>query len=445
MLNLGPRKRRYLLVALLFILAFSLRFYAINNTVVDAPLRADAGDYYLYALNLKKHGVYSRAQSSTSVPAPDALRTPGYPAFLMPFITDPPNLKAIWRITFVQALLDSITVLLALAVFRHFMLESWAAGAALLVAISPHMISATTYVLTETLFTFLMILSIWLLLKSASKRKNTLIIATGIVLALAALTKPTLQYFIIPVIGLIIYQYGWRSTLRFTILLFVGFSIIFSIWIFRNVSSTGAVSDKTLTINTLHHGMYPDFKYKGILATHGFPYRYDPNSAHISQSTKTVITEIIRRFKEEPYRHIKWYMFGKPITLLSWNLIAGMGDVFIYPIRKSPYLSSPIFSATHFLMKRTHWLLVILALLASVAVWIPVCARRISSESLFAARVLSLLIFYFIAVHVVGAPFPRYGIPMRPVIYGLAMLFCSQYYNYVMEMRNKKLNNNDKR
>jgi hypothetical protein len=37
------------------------------------------------------------------------------------------------------------------------------------------------------------------------------------------------------------------------------------------------------------------------------------------------------------------------------------------------------------------------------------------------AILLVALILYFLAVHMVGAPFPRYGIPLRPIVYGLGL------------------------
>ena len=38
------------------------------------------------------------------------------------------------------------------------------------------------------------------------------------------------------------------------------------------------------------------------------------------------------------------------------------------------------------------------------------------------ARLCSLLILYFLLVHMVGLPLPRYGFPTRPIMYGLALL-----------------------
>jgi hypothetical protein len=79
-------------------------------------------------------------------------------------------------------------------------------------------------------------------------------------------------------------------------------------------------------------------------------------------------------------------------------------------------------------MKLLHWPLIALALAATVLVWLPVFGKRLPGTALFSARLLSLLMLYFIALHIVAAPFPRYGIPLRPAIYGMALFLCSQVF-----------------
>jgi 4-amino-4-deoxy-L-arabinose transferase-like glycosyltransferase len=411
--------------AILLILALALRLGAVNNTVVDDPLRGDAHDYYSYALNLKLNHTFSRTfDTRVDTPAPDAVRAPGYPLMLAPLVSYPPDQQTIWHITLLQALLDCITVLLALAIFRHFMGAGWALGAALLVACSPHLISMSTYVLTETLFTFLTMLSLWLVIRAHATGSRALGMTAGVVIAAAALTRPTLQYFIVPAAGLLL-MCNSRNRLRLAVPLVLGFVLLFMPWTIRNLVQTGAMSDPTLTINAYHHGMYPDFRFEDRPETTGFPYLFNPRSAEISASKQAVLAEITRHFREEPGRYIKWYLLGKPVSLLSWDIIAGMGDIFVYKVTASPFLSSPAYMALAALMKQLHWPLVILALCTTLLAWLPQFSCNLSGSQRFAVRLLSLLILYFIALHMVGAPFPRYGIPLRPAIYGLAVYFCS--------------------
>ena len=93
----------------------------------------------------------------------------------------------------------------------------------------------------------------------------------------------------------------------------------------------------------------------------------------------------------------------------------------MYPISDSPYFGNPAYYVTRTAMYWLHWPLTILALIASVAVWLPAVSRRLPADALFAARLLSLVMIYFIALHVVVAPYPRYGTPLRPITFGLAL------------------------
>lgn len=438
MASIKPKYLRFLGTVVLFALAMSLRLGAVNNTVVEEPIHADAADYYTYALNLKFHHTYSRDKFSSNAPQPDALRAPGYPAFLLPFVEYPPRKSTLRRISLAQALLDSITVILALSVFRRLMPESWALGAGFLTAISPHLISASTYLLTETLFTFLMMLSLWLVVKMVRDNSRGIAFAAGLVIAVASLTRPTLQYFAVPLIGMLLLTRERGNTARFAIPLLAGFVLAFSPWVVRNLDATGNISNPALTINSMHHGMYPDFRYQDLPESSGYPYQFDPRSEEISSSKESILKEIRRRFEEEPARHLQWYLLGKPATLFNWNMLAGMWDIYIYSVTASPYLSQPAYILSHKFMKLLHWPLVILALATTLLVWLPGFGKKLSGTTLFTARLLSLLMLYFIALHIVAAPFPRYSIPLRPVVYGLAIFLCSQIFVWLKAALSRK-------
>ena len=73
-------------------------------------------------------------------------------------------------------------------------------------------------------------------------------------------------------------------------------------------------------------------------------------------------------------------------------------------------------------MNSLHGLLTILALLTSIFVWFPLAKKMLSEKGLIVARFVSLLLIYFILVHIIGTPLPRYSVPLRPFIYGLSVL-----------------------
>ena len=174
-------------------------------------------------------------------------------------------------------------------------------------------------------------------------------------------------------------------------------------------------------INFLHHGMYPDFMYEDVPESHGFPYRYDPRAEKIGRDLSSVLKEISDRFVQTPLRHMKWYLLDKPMTLWSWNIIQGSGDAFVYPVPSSPYFHNTFFRITHRLMYILHHPFVVLALFGCLMVWFPLARLDLTQESLLIARFCSLLLIYYTLIHMIGAPFPRYSVPLRPFLYGMAL------------------------
>lgn len=422
----NSHNRLLFLAAIILIAAAAgyLRLGVVTGTVIDTPVRADAADYYYYAYNLSHYGIYSRTPAGQDNPVPDAVRSPGYPLFIAPFVQWPPTDRMLLNINMLQVLLGVGTVLLGFSLYRRFMNRGPAMAAAMFTAISPHLASFTAYLLSETLFTFLLVLALWLLagLKTG-KRYYVIAFLAGLALAAAALTRPVMDYFMIPLIGLLWYQFGARRGTRLALACLAGYAALVLPWLLRNLITLGHLSDPTLMTHTLFHGMYPDFTYAGMEQSRGFPYRFDPHARSISRDTWSVLTEIGRRFHEHPLVYLKWYLLGKPLALFSWNMVQGMGDIFIYPVLRSPYLSDPVFRYSRDVMYFLHWPLVLLSGIAAVVVWIPRCMASCGETTIFIGRLLSLTLGYFLAIHIVGAPFPRYGVPLRPVTYGLAV-FC---------------------
>lgn len=426
-------RRHFWVIASLLIIVLigaDLRLQSVLRTQVDEPaIRADARDYVLYAYNLRKFAIYSRSDAALSnsdsnapllMPTPDAVRTPGYPLFLSLFIGDNINEQTIWNILLAQVMLGIVTILLTFDLCQRFLPATLALLAALLTALSPHLVTATVYLLTETLFCFLIVLCFCLLGRAKSKLAFGWFLVAGAILGVAALTRPSVQYLIVPLALLLAF---WKpARFRLTVALVLGFALVFLPWTARNLYTLGKTSDDTLMINTLHHGLYPDFLYNNDPKTFAYPYRYDPESARIAQSVGSVIGEIGNRFQTEPARYLKWFLIGKPLMLWSWNLTESIGGPFIYPVRSTPYASLLHFDWSYWLMYELHWLLVILATLGSLLVWLPRRWLGLGESALLVARALALLLGFYVALHMVGAPFPRYSVPMRPFLYAIALL-----------------------
>ena len=413
------------LLGLLLCVSFYLRWISAVETSVNVPLRADAGDYFMYAYNLKHKHTYSRDQASLrnkeSPVKPDAVRSPGYPLFLTLFVDGLPTEAMLQRIVLFQAVLSSLTVCVSFFLFLAFLDKPLALAAAFLTALSPHLIVANSYLLTEPLFCFLLVGTLYGVSFLPSRPSLGLAFFLGLLLGFGSLVRPILQYFPVFFSAFLVFHFGWRKGSKLAGLSLLGFILSLSPWIARNIQTLGVPGDKTLMINFLHHGMYPDFTYNGMKESRGFPYRYDPRASEISRDLPSVLKEISSRFEKEPIKHLYWFLIGKPVAFWSWNTVQGVGDAFIYPVSQSPYFRNALFRRSHHIMHWLHWSLVISGFFGCLMACFPLSRIGVNQNTLFTARVTSLLLLYFTLIHMVGAPFPRYSFPLRPFLYGLAL------------------------
>ena len=354
-------------------------------------------------------------------PAPDARRSPGYPIFLLPFSFSTILNHFELHVTLAQSLLSTITILFSFLISRHLLGRTGALLVALLTAMSPHQINVNVYILTEALFSFLLMAGLVLISSETRIRKAVWWAAAGLVFGYASLVRPTLQYFIFFLLFYFMMSRALEYRFRLAMSLSLGFIAVLSPWLLRNLVVFGYLSDPSLTTGSLVFGIYPDFMYDNRSETFGIPYRFDPMIGQISSSLGTVLAEISRRFLEQPVVYFSWYL-SKPLYLFQWDIIQGLGDAFIYGIRTSPYFSNPVFVVTHDVMRLIHSLLVWSSFIGCAGVFLPRSLTGVSEFQSILGRLFGLLYIYFILVHVAGAPLPRYSIPIRPVTYLLALV-----------------------
>ncbi|WP_353572303.1 glycosyltransferase family 39 protein [Candidatus Albibeggiatoa sp. nov. BB20] len=419
---------------IIFVLGLMLRLQAVIFTEVDTPVRADAQKYVLYAYNLEVFGIYTHSKEGVlgnpEQLKPDALVTPGYPLFLSLFLDQDLSQNQYEAVLLTQAILSALVIIFAYIIFAELG-YMWALFISLLVAFSPHLISATTFLLTETLFCFFLItfLAVCSRLKINSYQWWLFFVA-GLLLGLATLTRPWTQLFVVFFLVMLAVSLNQKRIGRITFTS-LGFICVIAPWLIRNYLIIGIATDPSLSLASIHHGMYPDMMYNLIPESLGFAYKFDPWALNVERTYQTLFPELFRRIQENPWIYMEWYTLGKLQTVFSWNVLTGIGDVFIYPIIKTPYATSTYFQATHFFIYTLHNGFVVLSLIATVFAWFPVVKQVIPATFLFTFRLLSLLMIYFIILHMIGAPYPRYSIPMRPVIYGLAVVMLAVFWNYI--------------
>lgn len=414
-----------LLLALVLSLAALVQLTVVSRTSVDVPLRADAGEYFSYAYNLSHHGVYSIARTwsgdSGTRPAPDAFRPPGYPLFLALVGVPEPDEAYLRRVSLVQAALGVLSVWLIYLIGRKFLGERWALAAALLTALSPHLAVISTYLLSESLFCFLLLVSVFSLLRAVESGARWLYVLTGLSWGLCSLVRSTSEFFpVLLLLGVLVLPRLRRFRLA-ALLAFACFAAALAPWLIRNQSPDVGKPASSLMVKALAHGSYPDFMYQGQAQSFGFPYRFDPESEAIARDLPSILRHIMGRFQAEPLIYAKWYLIGKPQYFLAWGNVQGW-DILIYPVFHSPYFEDVRFVAIRMLAYLLHWPLMILGLIGALLLWFAPQRLGIDPNAVTAGRLVAMVVAYAIAFHIVVAPFPRYGIPFRPLLYALALV-----------------------
>lgn len=412
-----------LLIGILTIFGLIMRLEYLEQTIIEIPIRSDARQYVIYGYNLVHHQIFS-SQFTKNTPEPDSFRSPGYPllmalAFLIGGTEDFYPLIRNW-----QALLGTLMIPLTFFLALGPLSSRWALIAAALVCFSPHLISMTSYLLTETLFGTVLLVAL-LLLRISLVRRN------GFYLAIAAICFG-IAYFVNETIVLIPFGLAlliWiltkdlqgdtisRVSSRHLIVFIIIFACFPIGWSARNhVSlSEDAMRGSRRALKTLSHGAYPGFIHENPDYKY-YPYREDPRQPEFSASIKDFSSILWERFKKRPLRYLRWYIFEKPYYLWSWTLLQGENEIYIYPVETSLYFNSRAADITRIFMKTIHPYIVIASLIGFI-ILLSNIRLFVSIPADLTTALLFYILVYYTLFYMVFAPWPRYSIPLRPVLY----------------------------
>jgi 4-amino-4-deoxy-L-arabinose transferase-like glycosyltransferase len=159
----------------------------------------------------------------------DAWRPPGYITFLAGifFVFG----KSIIAVRIIQAILGALSCVLLYFVAKKTFSKGAATIASVLMCFYPYLIAYTGDLLSETFYTFMILLAVFLTLQCAEKPSYKNIVLTGIVFGLTGLVKATVMPFF-----LFSCAWLWYSTKKFRVGFLVGIFTLIAIspWTLRN-------------------------------------------------------------------------------------------------------------------------------------------------------------------------------------------------------------------
>lgn len=404
------KKKFILFTLLIFLFSLGVRVNYSISLPDDIDFKGDGVKYLLISDNLLKSKIYSPIYDATTH---EVFITPGYPFFItfiryifVPDVIDTfsvkngklaVNKKILNSIYIAQILLSCLTVVIFFIIALSFLPASFAIIAAFIMAISPHEVVLTHFVLTETLFIFLLSLSLLFIIQAIKKQYIVYFILFGLFIGLAALVRPAILLFPFFLLLFLVFSFKINFFKVFIMLLFVILS--YSPWLLWKQDK---ISNYSAAAASFAFGSYPNLVYKD--SRKGYPYDEDKKYEEMQKSFKKSFEVISERVQQQPLTYLHWYLIGKPIVFWSWSYIIGEGPF--------PYKSiESLYSQNHWLMLTNK--IVYYILLAFVFFVFIVELLRFFKSIQPEIIVLLGLLFYFTIIHIILASLPRYSVPIH--------------------------------
>lgn len=237
----------FLLATVLGMTLLALLWFKTGPQFSDFVLKGDALSYYNLAHNLKYFFSFSIIDLSATADA--FLRTPGYPLFLGLILTLTGDSIAV--VLAVQIILSALSAVLVYRIANLLRFPKLVGlGAGLLFALEPNIAVYAVSVITEPLFVFLFLLSVYLLadglIGNNFSKKRYLVL--GILLGLDVLVRPVLYPFVFIIIFALTFylikRVKLKESFKITLTLIVGVYLMVFPWLLRNkiVFNTWSVS-----------------------------------------------------------------------------------------------------------------------------------------------------------------------------------------------------------
>ncbi len=436
----SKRLFQILILSIIFIVSFSLRWGYIKNTSFVKRVPKDAYAYTMIAYNLANNHVFSSAKDPKGQSRPDA-RPPGYPMFLAGIVAITDSFDAFYITTlWIQSIIGALTVLLSYTLARFLFPGLWSFFPVVLVMISPHMITMSAYILSECLFTFMLLLSIIVFLFAFKSDKLISYGLAGIILSMAIFVRPVLGIF--PILCSVIVFFLNSNKKRFSAFLCIvtflvaaySFQFSWSVWKHAGFGPDVVMVDKLKS--ALLSGTYPDLTFKNVP---GMPHSEDPEyNTLMEKDYGDICFYIINTFKSDPVKYFTWWFFKKPTMFWSWKVFFSDGINF-YPIYHSWFDINILMKTLRSIMLFVHPILVILAGL-SILVYSRTYFRGTRSIETLCYFLCFALLVHFTIMFMILAPYPRYALPLGPELYLFSVIAIREIIQKSKSFKRKRNN-----
>lgn len=220
--------RKHAKLLILFITALVVRLLYINITGPLSMPDPDSPEYLAYARNLLQGNGYTDGKWL-------AFRPPGYPFFMAGVFMVFGN--GIFAIKIIQAIISSFIPILVYFIGKQLKMGRMAFASALYSCFYFGLYQEPAHILSEGIFTFLFVFSVYCLIKTEDNRWFFLL--AGAVLGLTAFTRPV-GLLLVPIfLAWTVLRFRQENFKKYTLFLLLAFCAVLSPWWIRNYKIFG--------------------------------------------------------------------------------------------------------------------------------------------------------------------------------------------------------------
>ncbi|KKS34878.1 MAG: hypothetical protein UU95_C0007G0015 [Parcubacteria group bacterium GW2011_GWC2_42_12] len=262
--------RKYNIDIIIFLIALFLRLVIFGMVAHNRDYNYEsftADGYYEVAVSMVKYHVSPNLAILASTP--NSLRTPGLPIIIVPFIY---FFNSVFGFIILQIIISSLIPVisrrLALAVNLPVIFSNLIG---FFMAVDVLGISLSMPIITETFFTFFLLLAVFYLVKLlriislgrkffTENRPYGLVALCGFLLGVATLMRPTLIYFpLLMAMVWIIYSYKAKikEFLKYTLVFLLASYLILTPWFYRNYKVFHVVGYSSIKEQVLYSTLVP--------------------------------------------------------------------------------------------------------------------------------------------------------------------------------------------
>ncbi|MDD4495453.1 MAG: glycosyltransferase family 39 protein [Eubacteriales bacterium] len=261
---------------------------------------------------------------------PTVFIMPLYPSFLALvfgiFGTGFPGLQAV-RV--IQALMGTASLILIFLIARRLLGKTEAVVSTVLAAFYIPNLVTPGFILTETMFTLLLLLLLYLSLVFTHEINGWGFAAVGVVYALATLIRPTIALYpvVLAFYMLVFKKIRFRKVVKCTVIMGAIFAILMAPWWLRNYREYGEFIPLAASGgNPMLQGTYIDYEQTPENVTY---YKLGENAFETNKIETEVAKQRIKAgFKGDFTRYLEWYTLGKTKyfwgTVFYWKEYAGI-------------------------------------------------------------------------------------------------------------------------